>query len=592
MIDPVKGAMIRTMFLQVGSQTAAGFVVTGYMVGTAWAFTSSTVITAWTVATLATIMGRWTTSRRFLRQEQPEQSLQRWANIYLFFMLVSGVLWGASFLAFAHPDQPITVALTLSCLYSVAAGSTPSCAYHPPAILAIVVPIFAAVLGKLLLTADFEYVLLGSASALYGVTMIGYCRVQANTLREGFRIRFENVELVEALRVEKEEAESARQQAEQASLAKSQFLAAASHDLRQPLYALGLFSTALEDMRLDTAGRNVARKIQDSIGAMETLFEGLLDLSKLEAGVIQPQFEAVPVDALFDRLSQIFLPLALDRGIELRLRSDGERVWSDPVLLQQVLANLVSNAVRWTHKGGVLIAVRHRGEQLRFEVWDTGPGIDADNLERIFDDYVQLHNPERDRRRGLGLGLSIARRSIALLGARIHVRSQIGRGSVFSFVQPLPSAPAITGAALDHERFAPAVTRRGGLPVLVVEDDADVRFALMTLLQRWGVEVEAVGTADAALTRVVAGAQYGLMLVDYRLAGSLNGIDFIDRMRAISADPPPAVLITGESDPHLLRPAQGEPVPVLQKPVDRKQLRALLALSELDTSQCLNQGWV
>ena len=573
-IDPIKAAMIRTLMLQVGSQTAAGFVVTGYMVGTAWAFTSPTLIAAWAVAALGYVILRWAISRAFVRRPPPPEALARWADWYMLSMLFAGILWGVSFLLFAHPDQPITVALTLSCLYSVAAGSTPSCAYHPPAILAIVVPLFAAVLGKLIWTGDFEYILLGSASALYGLTMIGYCRVQSRTLRDGFRIRFENEELVEQLRVETIVADEARRAAEQANLAKSQFLAAASHDLRQPLYALGLFSSSLDELRLDDAARDVVRRIHDSIGTMESAFEGLLDLSKLEAGIVQPRLEPVDVDALFDRISQVFRPLAIERGLDLRFRSNGECVLSDPVLLEQVAGNLVSNALRATTSGGVLLAARTRGGEVGFDVWDTGSGIAADDLERIFDDYVQLDNPQRDRRRGLGLGLAIARRSVTLLNARIAVASRLGRGSRFGFSQPayadegtLPLRPSAADIA---------VLRRYNEPLLLVEDDEDVRAALVNLLTRWGIPFEAEATAEGALERLASGRRFGLLITDQRLSGGMAGLDLIHAMRAQIADPPPAIIITGEVDSPLLASARQAGIVVLHKPVQAARLRRLL----------------
>lgn len=566
--------MIRTLMLQVGSQTGAGFVVTFYMVGTAWAFTSTMVILAWAAAMLAVVLGRWAVSRQFLNAEQPDATLARWIGIYTAFMIVSGILWGVSFLAFAHPGEPVTVALTLSCLYSVAAGSTPSCAYHPPAILAIVIPIFAAVLGKLLLTGDFEYILLGSASTLYGLTMIGYCRVQSKALRDGFRIRFENAGLVEQLRRETAAADHARHAAEQANLAKSQFLAAASHDLRQPLYALGLFSSSLDELRLDSGGRDVVRRIQDSIGVMESSFDGLLDLSKLEAGIVKPRLEPVSIDALFDRISQVFRPLAMERGLELRLRSDGERVLSDAVLLEQVAGNLVSNALRATTKGGVLLAARPRGGELRLEVWDTGSGIAADDLARIFDDYVQLDNPERDRRRGLGLGLAIARRSVALLEARIDVVSHLGRGSRFGFAQPLhvaddapPAKPPVV---------AMASLRRGDDPLLLVEDDEDVRAALSDLLSRWGFDFVAVADAPAGLAHLTGGRRFSLVITDQRLPGGMTGLDLLRAARAQLRDPPPGIIITGEMDSPLLREAQQAGFPVLHKPLQAGRLRQLL----------------
>lgn len=566
--------MIRTLMLQIPSQTGAGVVVASYMIGTAWAFNPTEMVVAWGLAMFAAVLARWGVSRAFVRKDRPDASLGRWGNFYALSMTAIGAMYGIAFLLFAHPDEPITIALTLGALYSVAAGSTPSSAYYPRAILGAVIPTFAAVLGKLLLTGSFEYILLGSASALYGLTMIGYCRVQARTLEDGFRIRFENAELVEQLQRETLIADEARRAAEQANLAKSQFLAAASHDLRQPLYALGLFSSSLEELKLDDSGREVVRRIQDSIGVMEGSFEGLLDLSKLEAGVVQPRLEPVAVDALFDRIDQVFGPLAGERGLEFRFRSDGERVVSDAVVLEQVISNLVSNALRATANGGVLVAARRRGDRLNFEVWDTGSGIAPEDIERIFGDYVQLDNPERDRKRGLGLGLAIARRSVALLDARIEVTSQPGRGSRFRFSQPLWGEDNIA----PQGSFTPNIAglRRGDEPLLLVEDDEDVRAALANLLKSWNVPFEAVATADAGLRQLKGGRRFGLLITDQRLAGGMTGLELVQTMREQIADPPPAVIITGEVDSPLLAQAQSAGIAVLHKPVQAARLRTLL----------------
>lgn len=565
-IDPIKVAMIRTLMRQIPSQTGAGIVVASYMIGTAWAFSSTISVVAWGIAAFAYVAVRYGMSRAFLRRQPPDDEVARWAGWYTLCLLFAGLMYGAAFLLFAHPDQPITIALTLAALYSMAAGSTPSCAYHPPAILGAVIPTFAAVFGKLVLTGQFEFILLGVASALYGLTMIAYCKVQSRTLEDGFRIRFENEELLEQLRVEKAAAE-------QANLAKSQFLAAASHDLRQPLYALGLFSTSLEELTLDAKGRDVVRRIHDSIGAMESSFEGLLDLSKLEAGVVQPRLEPVDVDALFDRISQIFRPLAMTRGLDLRFRSDGQWVRSDVALLEQVIGNLTSNAIRATTSGGVLIAARRRGDLLRFEVHDTGRGIAPHNVKRIFEDYVQLDNPQRDRQRGLGLGLAIAQRSVELLGARIEVASRLGRGSCFGFAQPLASAhDAASGASVPAEF---GVLRRGDDPLLIVEDDEDVRAALGDLLSRWGLAHESAIDAEDALESLRQARRFSLLITDQRLPG-MTGLDLIRTMREEFADPPPALIVTGEVDSPLLREAHDAGIHVLHKPLRPAQLRQLL----------------
>jgi signal transduction histidine kinase/CheY-like chemotaxis protein len=492
-------------------------------------------------------------------------------------MIVTGSLWGSTIYLFAHPAQPITVALTMCCLYAIAAGSTPANAYNPPGLYALVGFMFVPIVVRLLATGRLEYILLGVASGLYAVAMSSMCRVQARTLDEGFRIRFENTELLAALTVQKAAAEAAQVKAERASLAKSQFLAAASHDLRQPLYALSLFSASLGELQLGADGRAVVDNIQCSIGAMEQLFEGLLDLSRLDAGAVQPRPAAVSIDALFDRLSQYFRPIAIERGLDLRFRCDGEWVWSDAALLEQVLGNLLGNALRYTTQGGVLVSARRRGGAIRLDVWDTGAGIAADDLKRIFEEFVQLGNAERDRRMGLGLGLSIAQRSGALIGAAIDVTSRQRRGSRFGFAQPAATAvPHDIGAAQGAAPLT-ALHWTKDLPLLIVDDDAGVRLGLADLLRSWGLRFESVADGPAAVALVHGGARYGLVLADYRLPGGMNGLAVIAEIsRLHGAAPPGCALITADFDRALIGAARAMGVPVMTKPLRPAQLRVLL----------------
>jgi signal transduction histidine kinase len=581
-MDPVRAAAIRTLFVQMRNHAAAGAVITVYMIGTAWAFTPKPVIAAWTIVAILAQLARQALRHAFYRSAPEDAALRYWARLYAVNAALIGGVWGASFFLFAHPAEPITVALTLCCLYSIASGSTPSHAYYPPSFYALVVPVFAAVLVRMLETGQWGYILVGLASALYAVTMVAFCRAQARTIDDGFRIRFENQALVEALTVQKGEAEEARRKAELASLAKSQFLAAASHDLRQPLYALSLFSSSLGTLKLDEEGRRVVGNIQDSVAVMESLFVGLLDISKLEAGVVQPRLASVSVDTLFDRLSQYFRPVALERGLDLRFRSDGEWVTSDEALLEQVLSNLVSNALRCTTSGGVLVAARARGGQVKLEVWDTGIGIGEADRQRIFEEFVQLGNPERDRRKGLGLGLAIARRAAALIGGDVTLASRPGRGSRFAFGQPAAPTPPrliVTGTHLPATAVR-TLPRDPVLPVLIVEDDRDVRAALGDLLGRWGVTFETVAGAGDALTRIDDGARYGLVLSDYRLGGTMNGLELLSTLSGRHPFPAPAcALITGDFDPSLVSAAHRHGVPLLMKPLKPHDLRTLLGIA-------------
>lgn len=578
-MDPIRAAAIRALYAQMRAGALSAVIITGYMVATAIPFTPWAVIAGWVAVTVVVQLLRWVLIHAWRNGKPEDAALEPWARIYVAYQALAGPVWGATMFVFAHPGQPITVALTLCCLYAITSGSLPALSYTPAAAYALLGTTFAAVLIRLLATGTGVYYVLGIASALFGLMMVAFTRGQKRTLDEGFRIRFENQALVAALTAQKNAAEEARRQAENASLAKSQFLAAASHDLRQPLYALSLFSASLDTLKLDDEGRRVVGNIQDSVAVMESLFVSLLDISKLEAGVVQPRLGPVSVDTLFDRLSQYFRPAALEQKLDLRFRSDGEWVTSDEALLEQVLANLVSNALRYTAAGGVLVAARARRGAVRLEVWDTGPGIDERDRQRIFDEFVQIGNTERDQRKGLGLGLSIARRAAKLLGGEVVLASRAGRGSRFALTQPpapRPSAPA-TVSTHNRERAAALAGRDKTLPILVIDDDRDVRAALSNLLTRWKVSFEAVADADEALRRIERGARYGLVLSDYRLAGERDGLGLIAAILARHADPAPAaVLITGDLSPALMGSADRQGIPLLSKPVDPGLLRTML----------------
>ena len=579
-IAPIRAEAIRTLYDQALFSTGSAVLLTAYLALTACLSTAWLIIAAWAVCSLCLIVLRVRLARTFKKKSPKDEDLERWARLYTLHSLAAGAVRGATIFLFANPDDPITVALTLSGLTASASGSVASYAYNPPSLAAIVMPMFGAVMVRLIAVGSPAYILLGIASGLYALMMLELCRQQARLVDESFRIRFENRALIEALDLERAEAERARRQAESASLAKSQFLAAASHDLRQPLYALNLFSASLESLQLDAEGRLVVTQVQETIAAMESLFIGLLDLSRLDAGVMVPKIEPVSVDLLFDRLSQYFRPSALERGLDLRIRSDGEWVLSDVTLLEQVLSNLVSNALRYTERGGVLIAARGRAGRVRFEVWDTGIGIRESDVHKIFEEFVQLGNTERDRRKGLGLGLSIAQRSAALLGSPVIVASRIDRGTRFTVSQPVASPPPTslnTDVAVPPE--APVSVSRSTRPVLIVDDDHAIRAALSNLLTRWNVMFDLAVDAEDALARLAQGERYGLIITDYRLAGLRNGLDLIDYvMRREDGAQIVCALVTGDLEPDLIASAQRRGVQVFHKPLNPTALRALIEM--------------
>jgi signal transduction histidine kinase len=564
---------VRTLYRQLPNSFAAAMGVTLYMVVTEWSYAGAATIGLWLALQGAAQVCRFGIWRAYRRVRLTEANADAWSWIYAGYMGLAGVVWGACAFLFFRTDQPITQALTMCGLYGIAAGSVPGNAYSPKGLYAFIGVIFGAVMIRMLQIGDLGHIALGLASLFFAAIMLAFCRVQRRTLIEGFRIRFENVELVAALQAQTQAAEAARARAEQASLAKSQFLAAASHDLRQPLHALSLFAASLDGLRLDDEGRQVVARIQDNVGALEGLFNALLDVSKLDAGVVRATPTAVDVAALFGRIAGYSASGAEAKGLRLRFARCRYQALADPMLLEQILGNLVANALRYTETGAVVVGCRRAGRGLiAFEVRDSGVGIAEADTARIFEEFVQLANPERDRCKGLGLGLAIAQRTAALMDAAITVRSAPGRGSVFRF--ELPLAPPADGTAASARPAG--LDRVDGLSVLVIDDEEGIRDGLTRLLGQWGARIDVACGIDEATALLREGRRYGVVLADHRLRGGEDGLAAIDAVRALQHPPPAACVVTGDMSANLLAEARRRELPLLHKPVRPAQLRAVL----------------
>ena len=379
------------------------------------------------------------------------------------------------------------------------------------------------------------------------------------------------------LTVEKDAAEQARDDAEAASRAKSRFLAAASHDLRQPMHALSLFAATLVERLRYPEVRQIADQMQASIISLTTLFDSILDISRLDAGTIQVRTVSFRLQDIFDNVRRDFSGRASSKAIRLQVVPTSIVVRSDPLLLERVVRNLAANAVNYTERGGVVIGARRHGKLVRIEVWDSGAGIPATEQKRIFEEFYQIANPERDRSKGLGLGLAIVKRLAELLHHQIDVRSEYGRGSLFSITVPrgvLRKADPVEAANLRTDSMSGSAERL----VVLIEDERIIREATQTLLSDWGCQVVACASADEARMRLnEMGKMPDLIIADYRLAGGNTGIEAIRAIRGESGAGIPAVLITGDAAPEHLKQAQEHNFPVLHKPVAPAKLRALIA---------------
>ena len=365
-------------------------------------------------------------------------------------------------------------------------------------------------------------------------------------------------------------------EAEAATLAKSRFLTAASHDLRQPAQALGLFVARLSQLPHPESTRQLVGHLEASVQALQDLLDGLLDLSRLDADAVQVQLRPFALTDVFNPIRVGMTPVAADKGLRLHLRPTDAWVMSDLALLHRIVLNLVSNAVRYTERGGVLVACRliAGGQRARIEVWDSGVGIAPAHQEAIFTEFYQIGNRERDRGKGMGLGLNIVERTARLLGYKIRICSRLGRGTRFSLELPLVSP------ALAAQQFVESQSQTfddlDGLLVLVVEDDALAREGLARLLESWGCKVCVADGLSTTLQEVSAGFVPDVIVSDYRLRGGENGIDTINAVRAACGQPIAACLISGDTDPTLMQDAKAAGLALLHKPVRPAKLRSLL----------------
>ena len=366
-----------------------------------------------------------------------------------------------------------------------------------------------------------------------------------------------------------------KDRAELANRTKTQFLAAASHDLRQPLQALGMFSHALRRRVTDPATIELVEGVGRGVDSLESVIEALLDISKLDAGAVTPRLEDLPLGPLLANIRDTFRPTAEANGLDLVVVPTTAWVRSDPLLLVRILSNLVSNALRYTARGGVVVGCRRHGAFLGIEVWDSGRGIEPEKQQEIFREFIQIGRPERAHDKGLGLGLAIVDRLCHLLEHPLRMRSVLGKGTVFEVLVPRVAAvAALPELAAADDDPAPLAGRR----LLLVDDERDVLLALAGYLELRGAELILASSsreAEAALRG--EGGLPDLVVTDYRLGNDDDGVTLLNLLRARYGPSLPGIILTGESSPDTLRILAGSGYPMLSKPVHPQDLESLIA---------------
>jgi len=568
----IRAAQVRSAYYNtapgMSATGVAALLVAGILAGVD--AVSLPVIVAFGIFMLVQIGARLLLIRRYQRSRPADHEWRPWARRFTTGVIIASFGLGGFSLLLLPPDHFDMQLLVMLYICAVASGAITAFGVLRPAIYLSILPALLLPAGWMIAQGDWLHWVMALIILGWLGAITNQARRYGEQFEESVRLRFENEELIARLRQEKSNAE-------EASSAKSRFLAAASHDLRQPVHALSLFVAALRPRVTDREAIGMLDHIETSVQAMGGLFNGLLDISRLDAGVVDINVEPFALRPLLERICREYEPQASAKQIELKLRCSRAAVLSDPILVERVVRNIVANAIAYTDSGGVLVACRRRGQRIVVQVWDTGRGIPPDEQARIFQEFYQVGNAERDRARGVGLGLAIVKRLTTLLNLPLSVRSVAGRGSMFAVQLPRSVLPLAT-PRINQDDASPAARLASAL-VVVVDDEIRIQLAMRNLLENWGFQVIAADSGDEAMRQLENSRERpSLIISDYRLRANENGIQVIERLRSEYNDEElPGILVTGDTAPDRLREAEASGLLLLHKPVADNRLHAAIA---------------
>lgn len=574
-VDPLlAGQCVRFLYRNLKLLLLTVLLITSITLYVFWNTVPLPLLLLWGVLSVFVLMMRAALLFVYSHLQPPEEDAARWGGYFTLTALASGLLWAAAVPLFFEPGDLLQKTYITMMILGMASGAMTMTVYWPPAFHNFVLPPMATLCVYMIAQPEIEWVGLGVVALTFLGAVWNIGRNQFANFAQTVRLQSENLELIRKLREQKA-------RAEQANRSKTQFLAAASHDLRQPVHSLALFADALRPEVASDKGRALLANLSRSVESIDQLLSSLLDISKLDAGVVKVNAGPIALQPMLQRLYNEFYRTAEERGLRLVVHDTELAVHSDPILLTNIVRNLVSNALRYTRHGGVLIGCRARRDAqgrdaVVIEVWDTGRGIPESEHEKIFAEFYQLDNPERDRGKGLGLGLAICQRLCRLLGHRLELASRPGRGSVFRVW-----APRVADLPLQHDsgvfEAPPAQDFGGEATVLVVDDEKDILAAMQAVLSSWNCRVLTAGGKTEALERLeAAGRRVDLLICDYRLRDNENGSEVIAALRARAGRRVPAIIMTGDTAPERLREAQASGHTLLHKPVRPAELRRLI----------------
>lgn len=570
-IDPAFADQIRALYDHLATRNLSNVIVAGLLVPPLLRSHRAAFLAAWFLTSVIVHVARVVFLQRARSRARGDEDAPALARTFTVWLLVVSVFWGASAVVLVAPRDPETQAFLVLAIGGLCAGGISANAYHLPALRARLVLVLGPFAARVLSLGDPYHLYVGLGTVLLLGYLLMYGRESWETSRRIFALRHENVELLAKLEIEHADAIRSREEAERANRAKSRLFAAASHDLSQPLQALALWAEVLADRDRVQSDEEIARHITASVESLRELFEGVLELTRLDAGRLELRPTVFPARRIVDQVALTFEGGARAKGLTLRPYAGRAFVDADPLVVQRIVNNLVSNAVRYTARGRVVVGVRTTDDSVRFLVADTGPGIPDEHLPRLFDEFVRLPGSNVH---GFGLGLATVRRLAEVAGHRLEVDSRPGRGSCFSVIVPRANRPAEaeSGAVADDSDASHA-----GMRVLLVEDDEAARRAFAAILRGWGMDCVDVGTADEAVAAFRAETRrWDVVVSDQDLPDGCKGLALIASLRALTPDPLPAVLVSGAMADELAARAREASCVPLAKPVTPLRLRSTL----------------
>jgi len=575
-VQRARAEQIATLFGQWGRTTSSMTLGGLILCAVTWNVAPHGELALWLAAILLNQAWRYELARRYRLAAPPPADRERWGRAWTAGSVVAGALWGAAGVRWFASGDIGHQALLIVCLFGVIMGGINLTSVYKPTLYGFSLAALGPLIARVALEGDAIHGFIAAVLAVVLGFILRFGHNLNDLMAESLAMRYENVDLIGELKAQTAAADRARATAEAANRGKTQFLAAASHDLRQPLHAMGLFAAALSARAHDLQARHLVSSINASVEALERLFSAVMDISKLDAGAIAPRRSAFALGPVFERLTREFAPIASAKGLRLTVMPTRAWVESDPVLLERILANLASNAVRYTDRGGVVIGARRRGAAIRLETWDSGVGIAEHERERIFEEFYQIGAGRRGGN-GIGLGLAIIRRLAALLEHPVSVRSRPGKGSCFA-IEVRRATPRVTSFAATRQAQAMATLPLSGACVAVVDDEEIVLQGMRALFGTWGATVIAATSCDALIAALGEAQAYpDLIVADYRIAGDESGVDAIARLRRELGERVPALLISGDSSAATLEVLRLSGVDFMLKPGLPEELKATAA---------------